>query len=105
MAESLRHRQASAVTAGRRDREAAGCEDHAIALKRPAGCGDRESAGADRQIGHRGVETRLDAFGTRIGDEAVTDVARAVRSRKQLAGFLLERQRDLEVALEERALF
>ena len=41
---------------------------------------------------------------TRVGDQPVANVARAVRSRKQLAGFFLERQRDLEIALEELAL-
>jgi hypothetical protein len=37
--------------------------------------------------------------------EAVTDVARAIRSREQLAGFLFERQRNAEVVFEEGALF
>ena len=104
VAEPLRHGQSRAVTAGCRHRQSTGRENHAIARQIAARGRDRECGSGARQVADRGLEADLDALGSRVRDQAVANVPRAIGSRKQLAGLLLERQWNVEIALEELAL-
>ena len=104
MTEPLRDAKADAVAPRCRNRQSSGGEDDAIAVDGPIGGDDRESIRGSQQIGDLGIKPDLDGVRSREGDEPIANVACPVRSRKQLAGFLLQRQRNLQVALEELAL-
>jgi hypothetical protein len=105
MPEPFSHAQPGAVAAGGRHGEAAGREHDPRRGYRPGGCVDRESAGGRLDGRHARAELQTHAAAAREGDEAVANVASAVRTRKQFARALLEGERDAEVLLEERLLF
>ena len=104
MAEALRDLEADAVAAGGGHGQAARRDDHAIGARGAARRLHAEGACRPRDIGDGSIELDLDALRARERHQAVADVLRLVRSRKQLAGFFFERERDLQIVLEEGVL-
>ena len=93
-----------AVAPGRGDGQAAGREDHARGGDGSARRGEAEARGAGCDRGHAGAELQPDTARPRERHQPVAHVARPIRLREQLAGFLFERQRNVQVVLEKRAL-
>ena len=98
-------REPPAVTPGVRHAEPAGGDHHRAGLERSATLEfEPPSVAGGSQVRQPSVEPHVGPARPRVRHQAVADVARPVRGRKQLAGLRLERERNSELLLEEPPL-
>ena len=105
MSERLCDAKPDAVAAGRRHREPAGCQHHAIALMVPPDVSTANPLAARDTSVTVVPNRRVNSLGARERHQRVAHVAGAIRLWKEFARFLFEHQRNPEVVFEESALF